>query len=107
VTTSGFHDFTQRVNHGPRICGLGPHNTLPDELRSKVVELARTKYQGWNHQHLSEQLNSVEDIEISRSSVRRIVVTHGRPLFVYHDVHTIFKPPKGEPQMIAEQLEGR
>lgn len=28
-------------------------------------------------------------------------------LFVYHDAHTIFKPPKGEPQTIAEQLEGR
>jgi hypothetical protein len=42
-----------------------------------VVELARTKYTGYNHQHLTEELNETEGMEIDRSTVRRIMLASG------------------------------
>ena len=57
--------------HGNR--GRRPHNALPAETRQKVIELARTKYQGYNHQHLTEELVEKEGLQLSRSSVRRIL----------------------------------
>ena len=37
------------------------------------VELARTRYAGFNHQHLTGTLNEEEKIAIKRASVRRIL----------------------------------
>ena len=42
-----------------------------------VVHLARTKYAGANHTHLSELLNEREGIDISRTTLRRILVNVG------------------------------
>lgn len=55
--------------HGNR--GRRPHNALPAEVGERVIELARTKYQGYNHQHLTEELVGQEEMQVSRSSVRR------------------------------------
>ena len=56
-----------------------PVNRLPDELRQKVIEMAGHKYRGFNHTHLTEILEACEQIQISRSSVRSILVHNGLP----------------------------
>lgn len=55
--------------HGNR--GRRPVHALSDELRERVCELARTRYAGCNDQHFTELLAEREEIELSRSSVRR------------------------------------
>ena len=42
-----------------------------------VVQLARTRYAGTNHTHLTELLMEREGIDLSRSTVRRILVSVG------------------------------
>ena len=61
--------------HGNR--GRKPVHTLGEEMRSQVVNLAREKYKGFNHQHLTEKLGEEEGLEVSRSSVRRILLAAG------------------------------
>lgn len=55
--------------HGNR--GRRPVHALPDELKERVCELARTRYAGCNDQHFTELLGERECIKLSRSSVRR------------------------------------
>ena len=43
-------------------------------MRKQVVELAQNKYEGFNHQHLTEFLGEREGLVVSRSSVRRILL---------------------------------
>ena len=38
---------------------------------------------------------------------KEIVKTHGIPIAVYRDRHSIFEPPKGVPASVEEQLEGQ
>ena len=54
-----------------------PYNAIEDSLRQQVVSLASSKYTGFNHQHLTESLAEREDIFISRSSVRNILLGAG------------------------------
>jgi transposase len=61
--------------HGNR--GRKPKHALSDELRSKVLELAKSRYDGCNHQHFTELLGEREAIFLSRSSVRRILLGSG------------------------------
>lgn len=61
--------------HGNR--GRTPQHALDEGLRNRVVELARTKYAGCNHQHMSELLAEHEGILISRSSIRNILLEAG------------------------------
>jgi transposase len=61
--------------HGNR--GHAPVNALDEDIRERVVALARTKYTGFNHQHLTEKLFEQEGIPLSRSSVRRILLKQG------------------------------
>lgn len=65
----------QALAHGNR--GRKPHNTLDEELKEKVVELARSIYAGCNFQHFTELLAEREDIALSRSSVRLILLGAG------------------------------
>jgi transposase len=61
--------------HGNR--GCRPHNVIDANIRGYVVELAKTKYRGFNQQHFSEKLNEKEGIPLSRSTVRRILLEQG------------------------------
>ena len=61
--------------HGNR--GRRPVNALEAGLRERVLELATTKYAGFNHQQLTEKLNDVEKIAVRRVSVRRILLEGG------------------------------
>jgi len=65
----------QALAHGNR--GRQPQHTLNSTARNQVLELAQTKYAGFNHSHLTDKLNEEEKLEISRSSVRRILVGAG------------------------------
>jgi transposase len=56
--------------HGNR--GRQPVHATSAQVRQRVIELSTSKYQGSNHQHLSELLES-EGINVSRSTVRRIL----------------------------------
>lgn len=56
-----------------------PVNRLTDELRQKVIELASEKYRGFNHTHLTEKLVDCEQIHVSRSSVRSLLLQNGLP----------------------------
>jgi len=49
--------------HGNR--GRKPVHTLDEEIREQVVELAQTKYEGFNHQHLAEFLGEQEGLVLS------------------------------------------
>jgi hypothetical protein len=54
-----------------------PANAFPTEFKERIIELAISKYAGFNHSHLSEKLAECEQICISRSSVRRILLEKG------------------------------
>ena len=66
---------TSAIAHGNR--GRKPVNIIEEGLREKVVELARYKYYGFNQQHFTEKLADKEGINLSRSTVRRILLTKG------------------------------
>ena len=61
--------------HGHR--GRRPANATPDAVVAGVVRLARTRYAGANHTHLSELLSERDGIDIGRTTLRRILVNAG------------------------------
>ena len=61
--------------HGNR--GRRPANATPDPLATDVVLLARTRYAGVNHTHLSELLREREGIDIGRNTLRKILTDVG------------------------------
>ena len=63
------------VAHGHR--GRRAPNATPHALAADVIHLARTRYAGVNHTHLSELLSERERIDIGRSTLRRILVNAG------------------------------
>lgn len=61
--------------HGNR--GKKPKHALDERMKKKVAVLASSTYVGVNTQHFTELLAEREDIMLSRSSVRRILLTVG------------------------------
>ena len=61
--------------HGHR--GRKAPNATPDAVVADVVHLARTRYGGANHTHLSELLGECDGIDIGRTTLRRILVNAG------------------------------
>jgi transposase len=61
--------------HGNR--GRVPHNTIDSGMKRRVEVLGSSKYAGCNMQHFTELLGEREDIMLSRSSVRRIMMGVG------------------------------
>jgi len=66
---------TAALAHGNR--GRKPKHALSDQLKRKVLELAKSTYDGCNHQHFTELLEERVGIKLSRSSVRRILLGGG------------------------------
>ncbi|HET9494970.1 MAG TPA: helix-turn-helix domain-containing protein [Chloroflexia bacterium] len=58
--------------HGNR--GRRPASRLPDEVRARVAELARTKYAGESQHRFQQLLAENEGIRVSRSTVRNILI---------------------------------
>ena len=63
------------VAHGHR--GLRPVNATSEAVIADVVHLARSRYVGANHAHLSELLHEREGIDIGRTTLLRILVNTG------------------------------
>jgi len=61
--------------HGNR--GRKPHHALDEGLRRQVLELAKSTYAGCNNQHFTELLAEREGINLSRCTVRRILLGAG------------------------------
>ena len=61
--------------HGNR--GRRPHNAVPEAAVAAVVKLASNGYSGANHTHFTELLQEREGINLSRPTVRRILVKAG------------------------------
>jgi transposase len=61
--------------HGNR--GRPAHNALDSLVAQRVLELAGQKYQGFNHQHLTEMLAEHDGIRLSRPTVRRLLLEAG------------------------------
>ena len=61
--------------HGNR--GRKPHNAVPETAAAAVVRLASNGYAGANHSHFTELLREREGIDLSRPTVRRILVKAG------------------------------
>ena len=61
--------------HGNR--GRRPRHSLGNEMRAQVLALYEQKYYDFNFSHFTERLNEEEDVNISRSSVARILRAEG------------------------------
>ena len=63
------------VAHGHR--GRRAPNAISEDTKAAVLHLARTRYVGTNHTHMSELLREHEGIDIPRSTLRRLLVSAG------------------------------
>lgn len=63
------------VIHGNR--GNGHAKAYDEELRAKIITLARDKYKGFNDLHFREQLAKNEGIKIGREALRLLLRSHG------------------------------
>ena len=68
-------DGAAALAHGNR--GRRPHNAVPEAAAASVVKLAINGYAGANHSHFTELLREREGIDLSRPTVRRILVKAG------------------------------
>ena len=68
-------DGAAALAHGNR--GRRPHNAVPERAAAAVVKLASNGYAGTNHTHFTELLREREGIDLSRPTVRRILVKAG------------------------------
>ena len=57
--------------------GRRPHNAVPQAAAAAVVKLAGNGYAGANHSHFTELLREREGIDLSRPTVRRILIKAG------------------------------
>ena len=75
VLTAYRKEGVEALAHGNR--GRKPFNSVDEGLRARIIELASSKYVGFNTQHLTESLAEREGIRLSRSTVRRILLGGG------------------------------
>ena len=68
-------DGAAALAHGNR--GRRAPNTISEATKAAVLHLARTRYTGTNHTHLSELLREREGIDIGRTTLRRILLSAG------------------------------
>lgn len=68
-------DGAAGLAHGNR--GRPSTRRLPEAIAGRIVLLATTEYRGFNDTHLTEVLAEEEGIVIGRSSLRRLLRSHG------------------------------
>ena len=61
--------------HGNR--GRMPCNATPTDVQTQIITMARERYAGINHTHLTELMAERDEIKLSRSTVRRILTGAG------------------------------
>lgn len=91
--------------HGNR--GRPSPRCLPSDLRQQVVELARSAYADYNDHHLADVLAEDHNIQVSRSSVRRLRREAGfaSPRKKRPPHHRSWRPRRPQPGMLL-QLDG-
>jgi transposase len=57
--------------------GRPSQRRLPERTRARILELARTRYVGFNDHHLCEKLGEVESLSIGRETLRRLLRSAG------------------------------
>ncbi len=57
--------------------GRPSHRRLPQRLRDRILQLARTTYAGFNDHHLCEKLCEVEGFSLGRETLRRLLRSAG------------------------------
>jgi transposase len=57
--------------------GRPPWNQLAPEVRTRVVDLARTRYPRFNQPHLTEKVAQDEHLHLDRSTVLRMLLEAG------------------------------
>jgi len=50
---------------------------LPEPVRARILQLARTRYTGFNDHHLCEKLREVEGLSLGRETLRRLLRSAG------------------------------
>ena len=60
-----------------RRAGRPSNNRIPSEVRARIVEILNGDLKGYPPTHASEILNDEYDIEVSRETVRRIMIGEG------------------------------
>ena len=50
---------------------------LPERTRARILDLARTRYAGFNDHHLCEKLGEVEGLSLGRETLRRLLRSNG------------------------------
>jgi len=85
VTPRQFQRLKQRVRRGGPLAlrhqgrGQPSHRRLPVAVRVQVQALLQDRYAGFNDTHLTEKLQELHGLTISRESVRRLRVALGWP----------------------------
>src|ERR1700693_4523868 len=57
--------------------GRPSHRRLPDRVRDRILQLARTSYAGFNDHHLCEKLREVEGFSLARETLRGLLRSAG------------------------------
>ncbi len=57
--------------------GRPSHRRLPQRVRDHILQLARTRYAGFNDHHLCEKLVEQEGFSLSRETLRRLLRSQG------------------------------
>jgi transposase len=57
--------------------GRPSHRRLPERTRARILDLARTRYAGFNDHHLCEKLIETEGFSLSRETLRRLLRRQG------------------------------
>lgn len=57
--------------------GRHSHRRLPEAMRVRILQLARTRYAGFNDHHLCEKLGEVERLSLGRETLRRLLRSAG------------------------------
>ena len=68
-------DGAAALSHGNR--GRRPHSAVPEDAAATVVKLASNGYAGTNHSHFTDLLREREGIDLSRPTVRRLLIRAG------------------------------
>ena len=75
IMTAYKNEGAAAIAHGNR--GRRPANATPETISTSIVHLARTRYMGVNHTHMSELLREHEGIDVTRSTLRRLLMNTG------------------------------
>ena len=73
--SGGIQEGAAALAHGHR--GRRAPNAILEATKAAVLHLARTRYAGTNHTHMSELLREHEGIDITRSTLRCLPVSAG------------------------------